>query len=99
MSYERERQNNALLTTLSDRASALKQVTINIYDNAQSSHSIIDRNDDMFSSMGTSLKNSAGRLGRMARGNGRWGTVRLAGCIVAGVVVVYYLGSFIFSFF
>jgi blocked early in transport 1 len=92
-------QNNALLSTLQDRASALKQVTINIYDNAQSSHQIIDRNDDMFSSMGVSLKNSAGRLGRMARGNGRFGTLRLAGCIVAAVLLLYYTCKLIFSFF
>lgn len=39
--YERERQNNARLDELSHKVSALRGVTVDIYDQA-SSHSLID---------------------------------------------------------
>ncbi len=40
-SYERERQNNARLDELSAKVSALRGVTIDIYDNARA-HEVID---------------------------------------------------------
>ncbi|KMK63120.1 hypothetical protein Y699_03950 [Aspergillus fumigatus Z5] len=39
--YEREQQNNALLNSLSSKVSALKSVTIDIYDNARD-HETLD---------------------------------------------------------
>ena len=39
--YERERQNNARLDELSAKVSALRGVTVDIYDNARS-HEVID---------------------------------------------------------
>ena len=39
--YERERQNNARLDELSAKVSALRGVTIDIYDNARA-HEVID---------------------------------------------------------
>lgn len=39
--YERERQNNARLDELSNKVSALRGVTVDIYDQA-SSHSLIE---------------------------------------------------------
>lgn len=41
--YERERQNNARLDELSAKVSALRGVTIDIYDSA-SNHQLIDQN-------------------------------------------------------
>ncbi|KAN0068400.1 hypothetical protein V8E54_013596 [Elaphomyces granulatus] len=38
--YEREQQNNALLSSLAHKTSALKSVTIDIYDNARNQESI-----------------------------------------------------------
>lgn len=40
-SYERERQNNARLDELSAKVSALRGVTIDIYDNARA-HEVIE---------------------------------------------------------
>ncbi|EEP76335.1 predicted protein [Uncinocarpus reesii 1704] len=38
--YERERQNNAFLESLSQKTNALKSVTIDIYDNARNQETI-----------------------------------------------------------
>jgi hypothetical protein len=38
--YEREQQNNDLLNSLSSKVSALKHVTIDIYDNARDQDSL-----------------------------------------------------------
>ncbi|KAL2821179.1 hypothetical protein BJX63DRAFT_427851 [Aspergillus granulosus] len=38
--YEREQQNNELLNSLSSKVSALKNVTIDIYDNARDQESL-----------------------------------------------------------
>ncbi|KMU74224.1 hypothetical protein CISG_04574 [Coccidioides immitis RMSCC 3703] len=61
--YERERQNNALLESLSQKTNALKSVTIDIYDNAQNQETI-DSTSEVFSSLSTNLRGSAGRLTR-----------------------------------
>jgi len=87
-SYERERQNNALLEELSGKVSALRGVTVDIYDHARNQE-VIDNSNEVFSSMGTSLKSSAGRLTRMAQQGNKMAILKLAG-IIAGVVLFLY---------
>lgn len=41
--------------------------------------------------MGTSIKGSAGRLGRMAQQGNKVAILKLAGIIVGGVVVFWYV--------
>jgi blocked-early-in-transport protein 1 len=41
--YERERQNNALLDTLGSKVTALRDVTLDIHDNARN-HDLLDSN-------------------------------------------------------
>ncbi|KAH7312311.1 hypothetical protein B0I35DRAFT_356679 [Stachybotrys elegans] len=87
--YERERQNNALLDELSAKVSALRGVTIDIYDNA-SSQGVIDNTNETFSSMTTSMKGSAGRLTRMAASGNKVAIFKLAGIIIAVFLLLYY---------
>ena len=47
--------------------------------------------NDVFSSMSTTLKSSAGRLGRMATSGSRTQVLKLAGMIVAVVLVLWWL--------
>lgn len=68
-------------------------MTIDIYDNAASSHNVIDATSDTFSTMGSSLKGSARRLGVMARQGDKVAVLKLAGIIVGLVVVVWWVGS------
>ncbi|OJJ45443.1 hypothetical protein ASPZODRAFT_26793 [Penicilliopsis zonata CBS 506.65] len=82
--YEREQQNNALLNSLSSKVSALKSVTIDIYDNSNSRN--VDETSEVFSSLGTNLKGSANRLTRMARQGDTVAVLKVAG-IVVGVGV------------
>ncbi|KAF2149409.1 hypothetical protein K461DRAFT_231077 [Myriangium duriaei CBS 260.36] len=92
--YERERQNNSRLDELSSKVSALRGVTINIYDNARD-QGVIDSSNEVFSNMGTSLKGSAGRLTRMAQQGNKVAILKLAGILVAIIVVLYWtLGLF-----
>lgn len=88
-SYERERQNNARLDELSAKVSALRGVTIDIYDSARS-HDVIDSTSETFSSMGTQLKGSAGRLGRMAASGNKVAILKLSGILIAFMLVLYY---------
>ncbi|ROT36259.1 hypothetical protein SODALDRAFT_335337 [Sodiomyces alkalinus F11] len=88
--YERERQNNARLEELSSKVSALRGVTIDIYDNARSQE-VIDNTSDTFSAMSTSLKGSAGRLGRMAAAGNKVAILKLAGLIIGPLILLYYL--------
>ncbi|EER23774.1 blocked early in transport 1 [Coccidioides immitis RS] len=83
--YERERQNNALLESLSQKTNALKSVTIDIYDNAQNQETI-DSTSEVFSSLSTNLRGSAGRLTRAARQGDKVAVLKVAG-IVAGAGV------------
>jgi len=93
--YERERQNNSRLDELSSKVSALRGVTIDIYDNARD-HAVIDSTSDTFSSFSTSLKGSAGRLGRMAQQGNKVAIMKLAGMISVVVVVLWWaLGWFL----
>jgi blocked-early-in-transport protein 1 len=52
--YERERQNNARLDELSAKVSALRGVTIDIYDDARE-HSVIDSTVRITSAWATRL--------------------------------------------
>jgi len=89
-SYDRESQNNALLSELSSKVSALRGVTIDIYDNARD-QGMIDSANDTFSSFSSSLKGSAGRLTRMAGQGNKVAIFKLAGILVAVVVVVWWV--------
>lgn len=93
--YNLESQNNDSLAALSSKVSALRSVTVDIYDNARS-HEVIDSTSETFSSMTTGLKGSAQRLGAMARQGDRVAVLKLAGIIVVVVIALYYLLSWIF---
>ncbi|KAH8887707.1 hypothetical protein GQ53DRAFT_290641 [Thozetella sp. PMI_491] len=93
--FERERQNNARLDELSAKVSALRGVTIDIYDNARE-HSVIDSTSETFSTMGTQLKGSAGRLGRMAASGNKVAILKLSGMIIGAVLVLYYIWRLFF---
>jgi len=93
--YERERQNNALLDTLGSKVTELRDITINIYDNARD-HDLIDSNTEHFTSLGSSLSNSASRLTRMAAAGNRVAVFKLAGIIIAVVVVLWWIKGFFF---
>lgn len=70
--------------------SALRGVTIDIYDNARDQH-VLDSTSDTFSSFATTLKGSAGRLGRMAQSGNKVAIFKLAGIIVGVVIVLYWI--------
>jgi len=93
--YERERQNNSRLAELSSKVSALRGVTVDIYDNARA-QDVIDNTSDTFSSMSTSLKGSAGRLGRMAASGNKVAILKLSGMIVGGVLVLWFIWGLFF---
>ncbi|KAJ4371742.1 hypothetical protein N0V86_008295 [Didymella sp. IMI 355093] len=88
--YERERQNNSRLDELSAKVSALRGVTIDIYDNARD-QGVIDSTSETFSSFSTSLKGSAGRLTRMAASGNKVAVLKLSGIIIGVVMVLYFL--------
>ncbi|QKX58670.1 uncharacterized protein TRUGW13939_05797 [Talaromyces rugulosus] len=91
-SYERESQNNELLNSLAHKTSALKSVTIDIYDNARNQDTL-DNANEVFSNMSTSLRGSAGRLTRAARAGDKVAVLKVAGiCVGAGVGVWVVLG-------
>ncbi|KAI1322835.1 hypothetical protein F5Y16DRAFT_404016 [Xylariaceae sp. FL0255] len=93
--YERERQNNSRLEELSSKVSALRGVTVDIYDNARA-QDVIDHTSDTFSSMSTQLKGSAGRLGRMAASGNKVAILKLSGIVIGAFLVIYYLLKWIF---
>ncbi|KXT15795.1 hypothetical protein AC579_6242 [Pseudocercospora musae] len=93
--YERERQNNDSLSSLSAKVSQLRSVTIDIYDNARD-QGVIDSTSDTFSSMTTSLKGSARRLGVMAGQGNKVAIFKLAAIIIAVIVVAYWILTWIF---
>jgi len=88
--YERERQNNSRLSELSAKVTALRGVTVDIYDNARA-QDVIENTSETFSSMGTSLKGSAGRLGRMAASGNKVAILKLAGIIIGVVVLLWFI--------
>ncbi|KAH7397418.1 hypothetical protein BKA66DRAFT_522147 [Pyrenochaeta sp. MPI-SDFR-AT-0127] len=93
--YEREQQNNSRLDELASKVSALRGVTIDIYDNARDQH-VIDSTSETFSSFGSTLKGSATRLTRMAQSGNKVAIFKLAGIIVATVVVLYWIWHLVF---
>lgn len=88
--YERERQNNSRLTELSAKVSALRGVTVDIYNNARD-QDVIDDTSGTFSSMSTNLKGSASRLGRMAASGNKVAIFKLAGMIIGTVLVLWFI--------
>ncbi|CZS94801.1 related to SFT1-SNARE-like protein [Rhynchosporium agropyri] len=88
--YERERQNNSRLSELSAKVTALRGVTVDIYDNARS-QDVIDDTSSKFSSMSTSLKGSAGRLGRMAASGNKVAIFKLSGMIIGTVILLWFI--------
>ncbi|KAG9203131.1 hypothetical protein G6514_003654 [Epicoccum nigrum] len=88
--YERERQNNSRLDELSAKVSALRGVTIDIYDNARD-QGVIDSTSESFSSLGTSLKGSATRLTRMAASGNKVAVLKLAAMLSGVALVLYFL--------
>ncbi|RHZ62166.1 SNARE domain- containing protein [Aspergillus thermomutatus] len=90
--YEREQQNNALLNSLSSKVSALKSVTVDIYDNARDQETL-DHSSQVFSSLSTNLKGSASRLTRMARQGDTVAIMKVAGVVIAaGIALWLFLG-------
>lgn len=87
--YERERQNDSRLSELSAKVTALRGVTVDIYDNARA-QDVIDNTSDTFSSMSTSLKGSASRMGRMAASGNKVAILKLSGILVGGVLVLWF---------
>ena len=87
--YEREQQNNARLEALASKVTALRGVTIDIYDSARD-QTLLDNTNETFSSLGSTLKGSAGRLGRMAAQGNKVAVLKLAGMIIGGVLVLYW---------
>ncbi|KAF2679806.1 hypothetical protein K458DRAFT_313558 [Lentithecium fluviatile CBS 122367] len=93
--YERERQNNSRLDELANKVSALRGVTIDIYDNARDQH-VIDSTSETFSSFGSTLKGSATRLTRMAQSGNKVAVFKLAGIISGVVLVLYFIWHLVF---
>ncbi|KAH8601350.1 hypothetical protein B0O99DRAFT_648709 [Bisporella sp. PMI_857] len=87
--YERERQNNSRLSELSAKVTALRGVTVDIYDNARA-QDVIDNTSDTFSSMSTSLKGSATRMGRMAASGNKVAIFKLSGIIIGVVLFLWF---------
>ncbi|KIX05771.1 uncharacterized protein Z518_03743 [Rhinocladiella mackenziei CBS 650.93] len=87
-------QNNALLSSLSQKTSALKHVTLDIYGNARSQETL-DNTNEIFSNMSTGIRGSAGRLTRMARQGDKMAVLKLAGIIIVVLLAVYWIGGWI----
>jgi len=88
--YERERQNNSRLSELSAKVTALRGVTVDIYNGANA-HEDIDNISGTYSSMSTSLTGSAGRLGRMAASGNKVAILKLSGMIIGAVLVLWFI--------
>ncbi|KAI4842094.1 hypothetical protein E4T44_07513 [Aureobasidium sp. EXF-8845] len=94
--YERERQNNSRLDDLAGKVSALRGITIDIYDNARD-QTVIDSSTNAFSNFSNSLQGSAGRLTRMAQQGNKVAILKLAGIIIAVILVLYWIGGWVFG--
>lgn len=93
--YDRERQNETRLAELSAKVSALRGVTVDIYDNA-SAQDVIDNTSNTFSSMSNSLRGSAGRLRRMASTGNKVATIKLSGIILGCLIMMWYIWGYYF---
>ena len=88
------RQNNESLAALSGKITALRDVTLDIYDNSRD-HAVLDSTTDTFSNMTTSIKGSARRLGVMASRGDKIAVFKLAGILIAIVLLLYWIGRWI----
>ncbi|KAL4965214.1 SNARE domain- containing protein [Aspergillus stella-maris] len=95
MAYEREQQNDNLLNSLSGKVSALKSVTIDIYDNARDQDTL-DHSNQVFSSLSTGLKGSASRLTRMAKQGDTVAVLKVAGIVVGTGILLWLIIGWIF---
>ncbi|OJD12841.1 hypothetical protein AJ78_06621 [Emergomyces pasteurianus Ep9510] len=93
--YVREQQNNDLLDALAQKTNALKSVTIDIYDHARD-HSTIENTSEVFSSLSTNIRGSAGRLARMARQGDRVAVFKIAGIVIAVGFLLWIILGWIF---
>ncbi|KAL7960315.1 hypothetical protein V8C34DRAFT_276826 [Trichoderma compactum] len=93
--YERERQNNARLQELSSKVTALRGVTVDIYDNARA-QDVIDNTTDTFTSMASQVKGSANRLTRMAASGNNVAIIKLSAIIIGAFLLLYYGIKWIF---
>ncbi|KAF8476169.1 hypothetical protein BDZ91DRAFT_208967 [Kalaharituber pfeilii] len=91
---EYERQNNARLDELASKVSALRGVTVDIYDSARDQR-LLDANNDAFASLSTSLKSSAGRLRHMANNPRRVQVLRVAAIITGAILVLWFVWGFL----
>jgi len=94
--YERERQNNSRLAELSSKVSALRGVTVDIYEGARA-QDVIDNTSNTFSSMSTNLKGSANRLGKMAASGNKVAIFKLSGIIIGVVLVLWFIMKLFFG--
>ncbi|OJD31417.1 snare complex subunit protein [Diplodia corticola] len=94
--YERERQNNSRLDELASKVTALRGVTIDIYDNARDQR-VLDNTNETFSSFSSSLKGSATRLTRMAQSGNKVAILKLAGIIAGAAIVLYWIWGLVFG--
>jgi len=94
--YERERQNNSRLDELAGKVTALRGVTVDIYDNARN-HELLDSNNDLFTNFSTSIRGSATRLGRSAQSGNKVAILKLAGIISGVVIVLWWISGWVFS--
>ncbi|EDN06603.1 hypothetical protein I7I51_07355 [Histoplasma capsulatum] len=93
--YVREQQNNALLDSLAQKTNALKSVSIDIYDHARD-HSTIDNTSEVFSSLSTNIRGSAGRLTRMARQGDRVAVFKIAAIVIVVGFLLWIILGWIF---
>ena len=91
-----ESQNSHLLDTLSAKTSQLKSITQNIYDNARS-QDVLDNTNETFSTMGSGLKGSMGRMTRMAGNGDKVAVLKLSGMLIVSGVVVWVVGGAIWG--
>ncbi|EEH47426.2 uncharacterized protein PADG_03510 [Paracoccidioides brasiliensis Pb18] len=104
--YVREQQNNALLDALAQKTRALKSVTIDIYDNARDhntientvrgTHLLTHVSSEVFSSLSTNIRGSAGRLTRMAKQGDRIAITKVAGIVVVIGFALWLILGWIF---
>ncbi|KAF8459404.1 hypothetical protein BGX38DRAFT_1148408 [Terfezia claveryi] len=85
-----ERQNNARLDELASKLTALRGVTVDIYDNARDQR-LLDQNTDAFASLSASFKGSAGRLRHMANNSSRVQIFRLAAILTGGALILWFI--------
>jgi blocked-early-in-transport protein 1 len=95
-SYTLASQNNDALSALSSKVSALRGVTVDIFDQA-SDRTLINANQDAMGGMLPQLKGSITRLGRTAQAGNKMAILKLAGIIVGVVLVLYWVLGWLFS--